>query len=654
MDPVISTTSRYSDRILDRRKELFPSKSQQADSDDDWNNIKPFSNESSLDGTLLQESENYYLAIDSIDNDIIYTNTTSIDLQNQPDIDTNISDLKCINSNLANSLGNYSSDEIIYDSEDSNLSLPGNNLIFPMSHHSNLLSTPHMDKEFAFSEMSPLCVSPMTNGSSKSPYQMKTTVSDIRSPSEKLKTPSESFSTNSAVPKLMRKSVGDGSFSDSDNRDKNPKVRTALFKDKLKNSGDKFERKTYLCNRVKRRRNGQINAGVRHGIKKMRRNKQSVAVKTALNIIKKFKSENNQKHNISNEQLSKMDDILKSIDFQNKNFQKPDPIENLASNDSVEEVESFSDDEILSSSDCRKRVRSPSPDPNRKFFKSSRTKSVVTINKNIKLQVDTGKISLIEKAKNKRRKLNNAFNVSTDFNEDAEPSVSIDTILSSLDDNKENFRDNVENKSVNVLSQNSFNKNILAESINQTSSSKTQNYTPTQSKIQTLNEHKSNNIKEALLSPTSQMCDMASELALNSPKKGVLNINKAFNIDLTENQINSANSDLDMEQKKLFPIFYTSHRVQKLRDDTSMSTVPNAKKFRALDKNQMLLDAGQKRWGATLCGECHIVYHMGDPGDEIMHQNFHNAINVFKFQVGYLNTFCYTIARIVYKSILLK
>lgn len=49
--------------------------------------------------------------------------------------------------------------------------------------------------------------------------------------------------------------------------------------------------------------------------------------------------------------------------------------------------------------------------------------------------------------------------------------------------------------------------------------------------------------------------------------------------------------------------------------------------------NQYQLDAGQKRFGATQCPECNVVYQLGDPEDENAHLNYHNSIRTLKFQV---------------------
>lgn len=51
-------------------------------------------------------------------------------------------------------------------------------------------------------------------------------------------------------------------------------------------------------------------------------------------------------------------------------------------------------------------------------------------------------------------------------------------------------------------------------------------------------------------------------------------------------------------------------------------------------EDQYQLDVGQKRFGATQCPECNVVYQLGDPEDENAHLNYHNSIRILKFQVS--------------------
>lgn len=50
--------------------------------------------------------------------------------------------------------------------------------------------------------------------------------------------------------------------------------------------------------------------------------------------------------------------------------------------------------------------------------------------------------------------------------------------------------------------------------------------------------------------------------------------------------------------------------------------------------NQMILDAGQKKYGAVQCPECMMVYHVKDPEDELIHAGLHEVVNdTLKFPV---------------------
>lgn len=58
--------------------------------------------------------------------------------------------------------------------------------------------------------------------------------------------------------------------------------------------------------------------------------------------------------------------------------------------------------------------------------------------------------------------------------------------------------------------------------------------------------------------------------------------------------------------------------------------------MRALNdgENQMILDAGQKKYGAIQCSECLMVYHVKDPEDELIHAGMHEIVNdTLKFPV---------------------
>lgn len=64
--------------------------------------------------------------------------------------------------------------------------------------------------------------------------------------------------------------------------------------------------------------------------------------------------------------------------------------------------------------------------------------------------------------------------------------------------------------------------------------------------------------------------------------------------------------------------------------------MPTNKKIKlSSTKDQYLIDAGQKKFGATQCSECGIIYQIGDAVDENDHMTYHSASDILKFPVTY-------------------
>ncbi|XP_059055929.1 N-acetyltransferase eco [Achroia grisella] len=81
--------------------------------------------------------------------------------------------------------------------------------------------------------------------------------------------------------------------------------------------------------------------------------------------------------------------------------------------------------------------------------------------------------------------------------------------------------------------------------------------------------------------------------------------------------------------QKLFPIFSnpnsgTSNTNSKASDKSKKCILKDGSK-------QYVIDAGQKRFGATQCTECGVIYQVGDPQDEHDHLVHHNATDVLRF-----------------------
>ncbi|CAG4938902.1 unnamed protein product [Colias eurytheme] len=82
---------------------------------------------------------------------------------------------------------------------------------------------------------------------------------------------------------------------------------------------------------------------------------------------------------------------------------------------------------------------------------------------------------------------------------------------------------------------------------------------------------------------------------------------------------------------KLFPIF--SKPNPGLSTPTNKDSTDKNKKKSILKNgsDQYVIDAGQKKFGATQCNECGVIYQIGDPQDEHDHLIHHNATDVLKF-----------------------
>ncbi|KAK4884973.1 hypothetical protein RN001_001244 [Aquatica leii] len=115
-------------------------------------------------------------------------------------------------------------------------------------------------------------------------------------------------------------------------------------------------------------------------------------------------------------------------------------------------------------------------------------------------------------------------------------------------------------------------------------------------------------------------------LSLNSPTRNQHNF---ANRTLHETSLKRSNETFSDVDEKLFPIFCGKQNITENNCKVSKPSV--AKKLKPLPKNQLLLDLGQKKFGATQCFTCKFVYHMGDPNDELIHLNYHNAGNILRF-----------------------
>jgi len=87
-------------------------------------------------------------------------------------------------------------------------------------------------------------------------------------------------------------------------------------------------------------------------------------------------------------------------------------------------------------------------------------------------------------------------------------------------------------------------------------------------------------------------------------------------------------SPAQAEGSKLFAVFDPKRRLT----DTSNNQSPITKKSfwgksagGATDDSQMMIDAGQNKFGATQCSTCGVLYEIGNPQDEASHQAYHDG-----------------------------
>ncbi|XP_071541483.1 uncharacterized protein eco isoform X2 [Panulirus ornatus] len=88
------------------------------------------------------------------------------------------------------------------------------------------------------------------------------------------------------------------------------------------------------------------------------------------------------------------------------------------------------------------------------------------------------------------------------------------------------------------------------------------------------------------------------------------------------------------ENMKVFPIFdpHRRHIDQKIPLSNTRNKRTNKRQTVDDDSTQMMMDAGQKKFGAQQCSMCGVVYEVGSLSDEISHRDYHDRfLNALKF-----------------------
>ncbi|KDR22265.1 N-acetyltransferase ESCO1 [Zootermopsis nevadensis] len=273
---------------------------------------------------------------------------------------------------------------------------------------------------------------------------------------------------------------------------------------------------------------------------------------------------------------------------------------------------------------------SPPPDPAKKFFKTQRTLKIntsatVTLEKNIKLKVSNGKFSLckpVTKSKSCRMpkadiskyclNKNNGIFTEKSTTEIVQETVhdNVEILLKNLEESPK--KDNL--PAVGDLQ--SPNHHIYAITTS-TLSLAIDDGLPHQPLLQTA---------QTLSNPSSGSTFVASTAKIDSENMQKSQEEFLFaGENFTEHNAEKENGN------KYYPVFYKTS-ANKLADLTNVKSLRgNKQSWRSIGDYQYIIDAGQKKFGATQCKECGIVYQIGDPDDEVFHQKYHNNGHDLKY-----------------------
>ncbi|XP_057326280.1 N-acetyltransferase eco [Microplitis mediator] len=351
----------------------------------------------------------------------------------------------------------------------------------------------------------------------------------------------------------------------------------------------------------RRSRFGQINAGVRHGIKRPKV-KRRVDANDSLNK----KSPGASKSAGADERQHQQQEIVPAA-------VEGDVNENIysAAGEVEKENEPMETSGLIIPVKEKKVPMSPvREDPNKRFFKTNRTikprhVATVTVNDNIKLKVSDGKFALQQK---KGKHVSKKPRLETTVTMDAsdltvdEPAIDENIIEKDVADLLKVLEDDWADDDYDNM------ESLAKANVNNRSPLKLQ---------------RSVRGDGLLMSPASVLSSMTSEMNIED---------QAAKKDQDPGSSKEAN-------QKLFPLFtkgFSSNielfeetkktgRGIKRPHGWQLSTKLNG------GSDQYQLDAGQKRFGTTQCNECGVVYQIGEPEDENAHLIFHNSIRKLRF-----------------------
>nr|CAD7444017.1 unnamed protein product [Timema bartmani] len=291
----------------------------------------------------------------------------------------------------------------------------------------------------------------------------------------------------------------------------------------------------------------------------------------------------------------------------------------------------------------------PPPDPSKKFFKTNRTiginkKKTVTVDANIRLEVSNGKFSLEKPSvkpkfcKNLNYQLNNAEVTIALFEpldieerQTLQVKSSVNQILEQLDKALLPVSNDPHSLPVVSLCRLPQEMESMVKD-NQTI------YKGDVDRIIALTTPKKGTTKCQGVSPSGAKTDTHHDLTITSSLSPLMvkhpnNTNKSLGNDGEPLLDEEAKSPEKENCQKYYPLFNSPARQEKKLTDLTNKKTPRSSKrlWWPLGNDQYQIDAGQKKFGATQCSDCGIVYQQGDPDDEMSHLNFHNSSKSLKF-----------------------
>ncbi|XP_034243431.1 N-acetyltransferase ESCO2 [Thrips palmi] len=469
-----------------------------------------------------------------------------------------------------------------------------------------------------------------------------------------------------------------------------PRARTSLFPGVSRSVGSKRVRDDgiYLTGRSTKRRkmNGEINAGVRTGIRRPPKTKPKVnqpskkqgKVKSIWDVAPK----SNRKKSISPIKVPKMSMLAIPVKKSDEELAEVSASAFLR----VRSKRAKPEEDTASESE-QEAMDSPPPDPTKRIFKTGNIKSrtaTITISKNIRIKIHKGKFTVDKSSPapppKRRRKLYShdkqieSIKAFDDNEEDVAASTrnDVQNILEKLEEDKCNSPESVAPvvSSMNSTEETSHPNGSYTDAM-PTSPGKSSTDVVLSSPVKSSTnvvpsspERSSERPSEdSLLSPLSQLASSTSTLSINvggdtlhltesqvqtlSAVPDVIMEDDDLplceplpeddgNPESNETKENENSSELDSTPVKYFPIFDSNFSHQKAQLSPNVMQKRRRSLLRPIGNDQYQLDAGQKRFGATECSTCSAIYQMGEPEDELAHQEFHNAVKDLKF-MGWKN-----------------